>query len=111
MNSFSIILAQLNFTVGDIAGNAERIIDVSKRAKEDFQPNMIVFPELALTGYPPEDLLFRDDFMHEATHELDRIATEIRGITIVIGHPSRSGGFLYNAASIISAGLIIGTYL
>jgi len=71
---------------------------------------MIVFPELALTGYPPEDLLFRDDFMHEATHELDRIATEIRGITIVIGHPSRSGGFLYNAASIISAGQIIGTY-
>ncbi|MBO69227.1 MAG: NAD+ synthase [Acidiferrobacteraceae bacterium] len=110
MSSFSIVVAQLNFTVGDIAGNAERIIYATKQAKEEFQSDLIVFPELALTGYPPEDLLFRDDFMGQTDREVDRIAAETYGITVVLGHPSRSSGFLYNAASIIFEGRILGTY-
>ena len=70
MDKFTMILAQVNVVVGDISGNATRIIDICSQAKAKFDSEFVVFPELALTGYPPEDLLFRGDFIRKAENEL-----------------------------------------
>ena len=109
-NSFSIVLAQLNCTVGDIGGNTAQIIDACRRARDTLECQIVVFPELALTGYPPEDLLLRDDFILEVERGLERIGTEIEGVTAVIGHPFRDQSGLYNAASIFNEGRIMARY-
>jgi NAD+ synthase (glutamine-hydrolysing) len=108
--SFSIVLAQLNCTVGDISGNTAHIIDACTRAREALDCKLIVFPELALTGYPPEDLLLRNDFMLEVEKGLEKVSGKIEGITAVIGHPFRCERALYNAASVFSEGQIIARY-
>ena len=109
-NSFSIVLAQLNCTVGDIDGNTARIIDVCGRARDTLECKLVVFPELALTGYPPEDLLLRDDFILEVERGLERIGREIEGVTAIIGHPFRDQSGLYNAASVFSEGRVMARY-
>jgi NAD+ synthase (glutamine-hydrolysing) len=109
-NSFSIALAQLNCTVGDITGNTDRVIDACRRARDTLECKLVVFPELALTGYPPEDLLLRDDFLLEVGQGLERIVSEVKDITAVIGHPFRDQSGLYNAASVFSDGQIMARY-
>ena len=109
-NSFSIVLAQLNCTVGDIDGNTARIIDVCRRSRDTLECKLVVFPELALTGYPPEDLLLRDDFILEVERGLERIGGEIEGVTAIIGHPFRDQSGLYNAASVFSEGRVMARY-
>jgi NAD+ synthase (glutamine-hydrolysing) len=109
-NSFSIVLAQLNCTVGDIDGNTAQIIDVCRRVRDSLECKIVVFPELALTGYPPEDLLLRGDFILEVERGLERIGNEIKDVTAVIGHPFRDQTRLYNAASIFREGQIIARY-
>lgn len=80
------ILAQLDFLVGDIEGNTEKIISHALFAKEE-QAQLIIFPELALTGYPPEDLLFRDGLYERCHIALNKIRQEINGIDILLGLP------------------------
>ena len=109
-NPFSIVLAQLNCTVGDISGNDAKIINACHQVREELDSRFVVFPELALTGYPPEDLLFRDDFILESERELERIVVEIKEVTAIIGHPYREFDKLYNAASVLSEGRIIARY-
>ena len=104
-----IALAQINCIVGDIAGNANKIIDYAKRAYEG-GASLIVTPELALCGYPPEDLLFRDDFNQACEKALQRIAKNLPAITLLIGHPHLANSKLYNAASVIENGKITATY-
>ena len=104
-----IALAQINATVGDIAGNAGKIIDAATEAKLA-QAGILLTPELSLSGYPPEDLLFRDDFYAQIDHALDRLLAYSHGITLVIGHPSKQNKHRYNAASVLRDGVIIGTY-
>jgi NAD+ synthase (glutamine-hydrolysing) len=104
-----IAIAQINTMVGDIAGNANKILDFTNRAKLD-GASLVVTPELALCGYPPEDLLFRDDFKQACELELTRLASQVTGITLVIGHPHIDNGNLYNAASVIENGKILVTY-
>ncbi|MEW8087623.1 MAG: nitrilase-related carbon-nitrogen hydrolase, partial [Candidatus Thiodiazotropha endolucinida] len=91
-----IVLAQLNFLVGDIEGNAQRIIDeaMAHVGKAD----AIVFPELAITGYPPEDLLLRDHFIQRVELTVAHIVSRVRGIHLVVGYPRRRDGELYNVA-------------
>lgn len=104
-----IAIAQINCTVGDIAGNANKIIDFANRA-EAAGASLMVTPELALCGYPPEDLLFRDDFNSACEKALQHICHALPKITLVVGHPHQKDGKLYNAASVIENGKILATY-
>jgi NAD+ synthase (glutamine-hydrolysing) len=104
-----IALAQLNLCVGDIAGNTTRIIDTLRRARDE-GARLVAFPELAVTGYPPEDLLFRPGFHARAAHALRRIAAATHGITVVVGHPEKIGDAVYNSASVLEDGEVRAVY-
>ncbi len=104
-----IAIAQINCTVGDLAGNAARILDFVQRARHA-SADVMVTPELALCGYPPEDLLLRDDFYRSCEKALQQLAARIDGITVVVGHPVQVGGKRYNAASVVRDGRIVATY-
>ena len=105
-----IIMAQLNFMVGDIHSNAEKIITASKHARDELAADAIVFPELALTGYPPEDLLLRAHFIERVEAAVERICREVRGITVITGYPLEQAGDLYNAAGVIRDGGVVDVY-
>jgi NAD+ synthetase len=104
-----IAIAQINCTVGDLAGNSAKILDCCERSRAAGAA-LVLTPELALCGYPPEDLLLRDGFYRDCEMALDGIARKVSGITLVIGHPHQSQGKRHNAASVIQDGRIIGTY-
>ncbi|MBI5836952.1 MAG: NAD+ synthase [Candidatus Eisenbacteria bacterium] len=88
---FRIALAQVNPVVGDLRGNADRILDFARRAAEK-GADLVCFPELALTGYPPEDLVFRRSFVEDNLAELDRLAREAPGLALVVGYVDRGAG-------------------
>ena len=96
-----IQIAQINPIVGDIQSNAKKIIDLSIEAF-DLGAHLVVFPELALTGYPPEDLLLRDGFMDQVKNEVDNLCKAIpSNISVLFGAPSQSDKNLYNSAYLI----------
>jgi len=103
-----IALAQINPTVGDLHGNAKRVIEFLDRGR-DMGAELVAFPELVLTGYPPEDLLLRPDFIDQNTAALDEVARATTGITAIVGFAQRAGD-LYNAAAILHDGDIAGVY-
>jgi NAD+ synthase (glutamine-hydrolysing) len=105
-----IVMAQLNLLVGDIEGNADKVIEASQRARDEFSADAIVFPELTLTGYPPEDLLFRAGLYERALHQLERIKLTVNDITIILGYPQQASGGNYNAAAVIQDGQIVASY-
>ena len=110
MKPLRIALAQINTTVGDIAGNARKILDYVERSREAGAA-LVVFPELAIPGYPPEDLLLRSSFIEENRSAWRTIARQVKGITAVVGFVDRDArGKNYNAAGIASGGRIRGTY-
>ncbi len=104
-----IAVAQINTTVGDFAGNAERIRRAVSEARSKGAA-LVVAPEMALSGYPPEDLLFRDDFHEECTAELMKLAAHCLDVAVVVGHPHREGRTRYNAASVLRNGRIEAIY-
>ncbi|MEO1948008.1 MAG: NAD+ synthase [Methylophilaceae bacterium] len=104
-----IAIAQFNATVGDLTGNADKLISLTKQAKAD-GANLVITPELGLCGYPPEDLLFRQDFIIASQKTLNRIVESVTDISLLIGHPHYVNGKLYNAASLIQHGKITATY-
>ncbi|MEI7969635.1 MAG: NAD+ synthase [Betaproteobacteria bacterium] len=104
-----IAIAQLNCTVGDLAGNAARIADAAGRALA-LGADVMVTPELSLCGYPPEDLLLRGDFVADCESRLQELAARISGIAVVVGHPQASAGGLRNAASVLANGRVVATY-
>ncbi|HEY9198776.1 MAG TPA: NAD+ synthase [Gammaproteobacteria bacterium] len=108
-NRLRIVMAQIDLPVGDVRGNAQRVIDAAIRARDELNAQMVMFPELALTGYPPEDLLLRPGLQMHVLTALERIKREVRGIHIVVGHPHAATGGLYNAASVIRDGHILAT--
>lgn len=95
-----IAIAQQNYLLGDIKGNAKKIIDAALHARDVLNADLIVFPELALTGYPPEDLLLRADFQHAVDQALQQISQALKGIHVVVGHSEQIAGHRYNAASV-----------
>ncbi len=105
-----IIIAQLNLTVGDIQGNLAKLIHAAKTARDTLSADVIVFPELSLTGYPPEDLLFRKSFIEESNAALETFKSEVDGIYCVVGHPHATSQGLYNSCSVIYNKTIIGRY-
>ncbi len=104
-----IAIAQINATLGDLAGNAARIIDFAERAKAA-GADLLLTPELALCGYPPEDLLLRPDFYRACDEALTELTTRIDGIAVLVGHPEARNGLHYNAATLIDGGRRIATY-
>ena len=103
-----IALAQFNPVVGDIAGNTDKILDLARQAMAQ-GADVFVTPELALTGYSPEDLLLRDHFYRECGKGLGRLL-DLDGITLVVGHPLKQGGERFNAATVLRDGHRLGTY-
>ncbi|AYH45010.1 NAD+ synthase [Azoarcus sp. DN11] len=107
--SLSIAVAQINCTVGDLKANADRIIHALARTRA-LGADLLLTPELALSGYPPEDLLLRPDFYRACAREVARIAEQTQGITLVLGHPELRHAKRFNAASVIRDGLVLTTY-
>ena len=105
-----IAIAQLNPVLGDMSGNVERILDYASQAKAR-GATLLVAPELALCGYPPEDLLFRRDFRLACAAALLDLAQRNQDISLIVGHPQLRSGKLYNAASLLENGRVAGTYL
>jgi NAD+ synthase (glutamine-hydrolysing) len=103
-----IALAQLNPTVGDIAGNEEKVRE-GLRAARAAGAQIALFPELAITGYPPEDLLLKEHFLADARAAVERLAAEAEGIVAVVGFPERAQD-VYNAAAVLADGRIAGVY-
>jgi NAD+ synthase (glutamine-hydrolysing) len=103
-----LALCQINATVGDISGNAERIRE-GLRAARAVEPDLVLFPELALTGYPPEDLLLREHFLADAAQALRELAGDTRGLIAVVGFPERAED-VYNAAAVLADGALHATY-
>ncbi len=115
----------MNATVGDLHGNAERILALVQEARER-QADLVAFPELALTGYPPEDLLFKRQFLLDARTQLERLAEAADGITIVVGvpdfvdgepfhlgaalYPDEMAGRVYNGAAVLHDGAVAAVY-
>jgi len=110
MASIRIAMAQFDFPVGDVAGNTERIIEMIGQARDEYGAELVMFPELAVSGYPPEDLLLRPGFLYECEQAMGRIAAACRGITAVVGWPQAAGAVVYNAASVLRDGLVEQTY-
>jgi NAD+ synthase (glutamine-hydrolysing) len=102
MRTLRIAMAQINPTVGDLAGNRDRIIDTIGLARKD-GADLVAFPELAVTGYPPEDLLLKPQFVQDNLRTLRDIQQAARGITAVVGFVDRQD-FLYNAAAVLHDG-------
>lgn len=103
-----IALAQSNPRVGDIAGNAAKIL-AAARAAEAAGADLLAAPELVLTGYPPEDLLLRRDFLDCVDQALADLAQQTP-LPLVLGHPRRDDGFLFNAASLLRNGQVEASY-
>jgi len=86
-NTLRVVLAQDNFCVGDIQENAQRIIDTINIAKDTHGAQLVAFPELAITGYPPEDLLFRAQLYRRVDAALSEIPAATKGIAVIFGFP------------------------
>jgi len=110
MPTLRIALAQFDFPVGAVARNAERILAMIAEARDVHRADMVLFPELALSGYPPEDLLMRPSFLAECEATLQGIARQVRGIVAVVGWPQAAGAVVYNAASVLRDGAVATTY-
>jgi len=102
-------MAQLNFLVGDIDSNVEKILNAAATARDELAADVILLPELALTGYPPEDLLLRPGLHDRVLRGLEQLKKGVEGIAAVVGYPRQAAGGLYNALSVICDGAIKAT--
>ena len=105
-----IAMAQINLLVGDIEGNTNRLIDAAEQARDELRADVVVFPELSITGYPPEDLLLRPGLHRRALAALETLKRHLHGIDVIVGYPREATGGLYNAASLLRDGDVLGTY-
>src|ERR1700694_1743644 len=101
-DSFKIALAQLNLLGGDVHGNATREITTTRRARTEFGADLVLFPELTLSGYPPEDLLFHRGFRRQIESGLANVRDEVQDISVMIGFPEYAGMAIYNSAALVS---------
>src|SRR6266704_6733518 len=109
MPPIRVALAQINTTIGHFEGNVRKIIEYADRARAA-QADILSFPELTITGYPPEDLLLRPGFIRDNLVALDRAAAGCRGIAAVLGFVDRDHGGIYNAAALIKDGAVAAIY-
>ena len=107
--SVRVAMAQINCTVGDLSGNSAKIIEWLEKA-DSAGVDIVVFPELAITGYPPEDLLLKPKFIADNVEALKRVAKSVREAIVIIGFVDQAGKDIYNAAAVICKGQVKGVY-
>ncbi|MGF1643940.1 MAG: NAD+ synthase [Thiotrichales bacterium] len=108
--SLRIAIAQVNLLVGDVEGNTQKVEAHACRARDELGAHLVVFPELTLTGYPPEDLLLRPSFLECVEASLFRVSQKVKGIDVVLGLPWQEGRDLYNAAFVLRDGKPLTSY-
>src|SRR5712675_540528 len=108
MKRFRVALGQINPTVGDFDRNVRMIVDGIERARA-LGCSLVAFPELAITGYPPEDLLFKPAFIEANLRALAEVARASRGLTAIVGYVDKRDD-IFNAAAILHDGVLAGTY-
>lgn len=104
-----IAIAQINCTVGDLTGNVKKIIDATNQAKH-LGADLVITPELALSGYPPKDLLLRSEFCIACQNSLTDLIRSVHGITLLVGYPHYTENNVFNAAAVIQNGRVVATY-
>jgi NAD+ synthase (glutamine-hydrolysing) len=104
------VMAQLNLVVGDVDGNTSRIVAAANEARDRYRADLVMLPELAVSGYPPEDLLFHSGMRLQVAHSLERLKQEVRGITLIAGYPEYSGAKIYNSAIVIHDGKVLANH-
>ncbi|MGO2232427.1 NAD+ synthase [Marinomonas sp. UCMA 3892] len=105
-----IAMAQLDMLVGDITKNTQSVIDAANKARDEERADVVVFPELTLTGYPPEDLLLRSSLDTRIESALAKLLAEVHDIYVVVGYPRRIDGELFNCAGVIYQGQLLVEY-
>ena len=105
-----IALAQIDLLVGDIDGNVRRIVEAATRARDELRADAVVFPELTLTGYPPEDLLLRPEFDQRVAQGIEQLCAAVTGIDAIVGYPRVRDGKRFNAAGVIRGGQVVAEY-
>ena len=111
MTTLNILMAQMNTFVGDFAGNTAKVVETIQRAQQQHEQAVVVFPELTLSGYPPEDLLLRPSIELRVNQALETICSAMTGSAYaVIGYPRREEGALYNVAGVLHGGKVIAEY-
>ncbi|MDG2107308.1 MAG: NAD+ synthase [Woeseiaceae bacterium] len=109
-HNVKVALAQIELVVGDIAGNTEKIITYSIQARDELFADLVIFPELSICGYPPEDLLFHDSLRYLVENAMVKIRESVHGIAILIGFPEYNQDNIYNACEIICDGKTLARY-
>jgi NAD+ synthase (glutamine-hydrolysing) len=102
-----LALAQINLLVGDVRGNLERVISEARRARDELQADLVLFPELTLSGYPPEDLLFHRGLKRQIGRALEELTEAVPEIGIVVGYPEYAQGHIYNSACLVRGGRVL----
>jgi NAD+ synthase (glutamine-hydrolysing) len=105
-----IALAQLDLVVGDVAGNTARILEYCQRAHDELRADLVTFPELSISGYPPEDLLFHTGLQARVADAIDKIRREVRDIAVLIGFPEYAEDEIYNSAAVFKDGQELARY-
>jgi NAD+ synthase (glutamine-hydrolysing) len=103
-------MAQLDLVVGDVEGNTSRIIAAAVRARKEFGADLVMVPELSVSGYPPEDLLFHSGLRAQVTRSIERLKSEVHGITLVAGYPEYAGDRIFNSAIVMRDGAVLANH-
>ena len=106
----TLALAQVDLAVGDVAGNAAKIITYANRARDELQADLVVFPELSVCGYPPEDLLFHSGLRENVEDAIGNIRESVRGIAILVGFPEYADDVIYNTSAVFLDGEVLCRY-
>ena len=106
----TVALAQLDMVVGDVAGNAALILENAARAREEMLADLIVFPELSICGYPPEDLLFHSGLRRRVDEAIETVRSSVRGIAVLFGFPEYDNDEIYNACAVFRDGKVLAHY-
>ena len=108
--TLTVAMAQLDLVVGDVSGNSDKIIEYADRAREELRADLVIFPELSICGYPPEDLLFHSGLRRRVTEAVGRVRDSVRGIAVLIGFPEYDGNDIFNSCAVFNDGLQLAAY-
>lgn len=109
-DNITVALAQLDFVVGDVAGNTQKILDYAERARDEMRADLVVFPELSICGYPPEDLLFHSGLRRRVENAMQTIRDSVRDIAVLVGFPDYQDDKIFNACVVFKDGEILAHY-
>src|SRR4030081_1993118 len=103
-------MAQLNLVVGAVDGNTSRMVAAANEARDRYRADVVMLPELAVSGYPPEDLLFHSGMRLQVGRSIERLKKEVRGITLIAGYPEYYGSQIFNSAIVIRDGAVLANH-